>query len=902
MRVILARWSGWRLALRLARREVLRARGRSVLVLVMITLPVLAVVATAVLAATIDVSLKEGVDRKIGTRAAALITARAGVGDVSQGIDPTQGGGWSGARHRPQATRAQIERIIGDRTWLRVDLDSYGPARTRAGLIDGVQIAELNPTKPLATGLFRLTQGHWPRTRDEVVVNAYLAGRGPGIGETLRMPKRTTHSPDQRLKVVGIAESAQVKNEPVALALPGAVRVPDPGSGTSWLVGGGPIPWSQVRALNNIGVTALSRAVVVDPPPAAIAAEGSSSDAMTQVYALVAVMALIEVVLLAGPAFAVGARRQSRTLALLAASGSTPRQSRRVVLASGVVLGAAAAMIGLVGGVGLARAAEPIVQHYNAEWLGPFDVPWPGIALIAAFGLVSALLAAVVPAWLASRQDVVAVLSGRRGDPKPSLRSPVIGLVLLALGIVGAVMSTHRLSGGEVFIAGSAILCVLGMIFLVPVVVAVVARMAARLPLPLRFAARDAARHRTRTAPAVAAVAATVAGVVALGIGNASDEKENRATYSASLPMGQAVITGQSSGHTAWTQVRKLVQRYAPAAHITPLMGVPEDYSGHYVTLTFRTPEDRKEQAPHSDGYGTYGAAALLARDGSLPAVLSTADGLADQIDAAAARRVLQQGGAVVFTSRHTDAHQAIARAGVFHDDTGNRQKRVRVRLPALFVHIDNEVTAPAAAIMSPTSLRRLGLKPTTASLLLTGGVSKAAEEDITEGLRASGNGYVYPTIYVERGYQADTSTWLIQLILAGLAAVLMMGGTLTATYLALSDARPDLATLAAVGAAPRTRRGIAAAYAVVVALVGALLGVLVGLVPGIAVTYPLTTSGQGTECFGNRCVATGTTTGPFLDIPWLLIAGVVIGLPLLMAGVVAATTRGRLPLAARLD
>ena len=64
-----------------------------------------------------------------------------------------------------------------------------------------------------------------------------------------------------------------------------------------------------------------------------------------------------------------------------------------------------------------------------------------------------------------------------------------------------------------------------------------------------------------------------------------------------------------------------------------------------------------------------------------------------------------------------------------------------------------------------------------------------------------------------------------------------MLGGTLTATFLALSDARPDLATLSAVGASPRTRRGVAAAYAVVVGLVGAVLGAAVGFIPGIAVT-----------------------------------------------------------------
>ena len=96
-------------------------------------------------------------------------------------------------------------------------------------------------------------------------------------------------------------------------------------------------------------------------------------------------------------------------------------------------------------------------------------------------------------------------------------------------------------------------------------------------------------------------------------------------------------------------------------------------------------------------------------------------------------------------------------------------------------------------------------------------------------------------SLYVERGYQADDETVIAQLILIGLGGVLMLGGTLTATFLALSDARPDLATLSAVGASPRTRRGVAAAYAVVVGFVGAVLGAAVGFIPGIAVTYPLT-------------------------------------------------------------
>jgi putative ABC transport system permease protein len=118
-----------------------------------------------------------------------------------------------------------------------------------------------------------------------------------------------------------------------------------------------------------------------------------------------------------------------------------------------------------------------------------------------------------------------------------------------------------------------------------------------------------------------------------------------------------------------------------------------------------------------------------------------------------------------------------------------------------------------------------------------------------------------------------------------------MLGGTLTATFLALSDARPDLATLSAVGAAPTTRRGVAAAYALVVGTVGAVLGAVVGFIPGLAITFPLTRTNG----------AYGAPTGPFIDVPWLLVLGLVVGLPLFAALVVAAATRSRLPMVSRL-
>lgn len=124
-----------------------------------------------------------------------------------------------------------------------------------------------------------------------------------------------------------------------------------------------------------------------------------------------------------------------------------------------------------------------------------------------------------------------------------------------------------------------------------------------------------------------------------------------------------------------------------------------------------------------------------------------------------------------------------------------------------------------------------------------------------------------------------------------------MLGGTLTATFLALSDARPDLATLSAVGAAPRTRRGVAASYALVVGLVGAVLGAALGLIPGIAVTWPLTGNSWATHDVAGNPLPTH-----YLAIPWPLVLTVVVVLPLLTALVVWLCARPRLPLVARLD
>lgn len=871
--------AGWRLALKLARRDLLKHRARAVIALMMVTLPVFAVVVADVLIQTAQVSSVEGLDRTLGTVATARLDA--GRAAIMQTADPAQN--WGTERNLKEvATRSDIEAILGDRTMEPAPRQFETRVITRHGT-EAVGAQTITPRSPMFRGFSRLESGRWPQRRDEVVVNRALRARGVGDEVTVLAPDRT----ESRRHVVGTVRDASTRTGEVIAGLPGSL----PGAGrtdewvSSWLIDGPALTWDQAQRLNAIGVLVTDRHLVThadeyDDPYGISSGYGSE---VAEIVVLVVTMALIEVVLLAGPAIAVGARKQQRSLALIVAAGGEPRQARRVILAGGIVLGLLAGVVGVPLGIAAGWALQPVAQRFNDQWLGPFDVPWPHLLAVALFGLVSAVLACLVPAWISSRQDVVAVLNGRRGDAKPVRAFPVIGLVVFGIGVLVAIGATVG-GGSEIQVSWAAVICVIGMVMLVPVVVGWVARLAGRFPLPVRFAARDAVRHRTRTTPAVAAVAATVAGVVALGISLNSDEKQNRETYTFQVPMGTAVVTpsydyyGDAMPAPDWSAVGAVIDKSLPEAEQETVQGVPLDPESGESKVAFRAAGSRERIWPPS--YGEIYGSDLLVSDGSNTVVESVRD-------TAEIRAALRAGRVVLFSSdpglRGLDT--AVMRIGKNSYASRSPQART-LRVPATVVQVGQGETLRARAVLPPEVARRAGLTVKTVGIVFGApeDITRSEEKDLQAALQAL-NGPA--SVYVERGYQTPAEVAIIQWVLAALGAILMLGGTLTAVFLALADARPDLATLAAVGAAPRTRRGVAAAYTFVIAFVGAVLGMVVGFVPGIAVTWPLT--------------AEGYPGGPYLDIPWLLIAVVVVGLPVMTAALVGLVTRSRLPMVERM-
>jgi putative ABC transport system permease protein len=258
---------------------------------------------------------------------------------------------------------------------------------------------------------------------------------------------------------------------------------------------------------------------------------------------------------------------------------------------------------------------------------------------------------------------------------------------------------------------------------------------------------------------------------------------------------------------------------------------------------------------------------------------------LARQVDAA-----LDEGLVVLLNPARDGRTDAVLSQQTYREGTEEPVDSSRRTVPAQMLAWDQEADgpAPATSIVPTDAAAALDLDVVVTTARLTGDLDAATATRIKEGVEGAADGTY---VYVERGYQRPDEAVVILLVLGALGGVLMLGGTLTATFLALSDARPDLATLSAVGAAPRTRRRVAASSALVVGFVGAVLGAAVGFIPGVAISRPLTSGygGSGSD-------------GPFLDVPWLLVVAVVLALPLLTAAVVGLSARSRLPLVARLD
>jgi hypothetical protein len=886
--------AGVRLSFLLAVRNARRSPARSFLIAALIALPVMGMAGAATVALSMVGTPAEQTQAHLGHMAASLSTTNSTVKQDQTGTvwgdSPLAGGAPTDPRKFVPAT------------WRLVPLQATSLYVTTARGVANLNAEAGRSWDPAFAGRFTLLDGRAPAASDELLVTpSALTRLGVKVGNTV-----PSGDSSRMFTIVGTMRDATLASAvPTVFGGLAAFTTIDTTQVDSftWYLAGPPVAWSDVLSFNGHGALVQSRAVT-----AALTTTEELWGSYGPLAALIGIAGaflLFEIALLAGAAFLVGAREQQRGLAVLASVGADRKMLARSVAVGGIVLGLIGAIAGTALGVGAAGLfmilfADGSDTQFYSFVISPLILG--GIVLVA---VLAAWVAAAVPGRAASRFDVVAALRGARRPSRPSRLAPALGAVTVLVGAGIAVLGgllTLVINGqnpqpqggltwvGPTLIAVGSIVVQLGAILGVPLLLRLLARASAHAPASARMASRDLARNSARAVPAIAAVMSTVFIAAFLMAALSGGERSNVLNHEYRAPLGSAVIQFASPDPT---QAVPDPPRYVTAlnhllgvSNSRLISGAPDASNGRAVTSQPTggdpLPAPRVNDADrcvfiqgassscHEANFlasGGYGAQIVIGTASDLPALLGHAP-------SAAAKRALVDGGAVSFYPQYS--HNGIVTidwwtpAQIWKGDQiqPDGKPTREDRLPAV---VDSPTNLNVFGIMiSPAAAERLGIPVLPKVVLAHAPMATTSQQDSVNGylqsqtVKGQSPGY----FYVENGpaHFAGPFVWLI-LAVAGL---ITLGASAVALALARADGRQDEYTLAAVGTPPRTLRGIAFWQAIGLAGIGSLIGVVVALVPAYALSF----------------------SGLPFDPPWLQLACVGIGLPLLIALVTAGTRR----------
>jgi putative ABC transport system permease protein len=780
--------SSIRAVTRVAWRGIGRSRGRSALIVVLVMLPVAAMAAVITLISTVSPTAEETATHSMG-----VAGYQVQMSDADMTTDTLRAALPAGATVEPW-TYDLGGLVLPGRT---VDVDA------RSMDLDG-----------LSRGRLEITAGRQPQNQQEVAISASVAAlAGVGVGESIELVT------DGQLTVVGLVEDTfDIRGRLVLLDASVARESAQGerlGASPSWLVSvpdGVEMPYTADQCdFGTCPFTAFSRYRFSESP----------DDARLAVV-VVGGFALVEAVLVAAAAFAVGVRRRQRELGLLAAAGAQRRHLAGTVLSEGLLLGGIAAVGGIALGVLAIVALSPWLDELVNRRAGPVEISAVFLTLAGSIGLLACFVAATVPARAAARLPVLLALSGRRPPLSPARRLLVLGVVMVGAAAVltatGAAMrlSDPRGSLSMVFLLVGAICGVIGFGTCSPWLVERLEGLGLRLPVAARIALRDTARARSRNGPIVTAILAAFAATVAVSAYFASSDAEAAANWRPWLRADQLIIQGEAAA-TAGAQAAEAL---GAMAHAPVALLVGSDADDVYVVVEEPGPSSDDSEIAHTVTVGDVELLRALGAEGAL----STLDG-----------------GGIVLVLPHQmtivddevvpadpPTHLSEARIEVRDGVSGDEIDGLTVPGSVIATGLESGGMVPDA-VMSSATADRLGLKAGPTSAYLIRMPRPVAEADVAT---AAGFAAQQPNTLAEASLgpiqPGQVFRWL--LVLFSLLFALIVTGI--AVALGETESRPDQRTLLAVGADPGIRRRIAAARAGVLGLMAGLLAVPAGLLP----------------------------------------------------------------------
>lgn len=876
----------WRALIRLAWRDTTRHKGRTALVVAMIGVPVAILCMGSVLIRSIVLTPEQQWRLSVGRVADLVLEPNTypqnGMPVLQPGAVPPLPPSARSVTLMSGSVRVTVGNSASRSIWAS---NESGPF-----------------TDPILSGVYLLRQGSWPATNGEAAITTALASAAHfklGQTVTLAIPKRT-------VTISGIYDT---RNDLRALSV--ATQAPIDGTDFSrdrhtsiWVDLGPGVSAQQARTvaeglmgagwLDRFGYLSL-QGTYGSAPLNWGAYRGPQSDqgtplAMMNVGGVILLFLLGTIVT---AAFAVGARRQLRTLGLIAANGGDPRQLRRIVTLQGTVAAVGGAVAGLaIGAVGLIVIA-PHLNRFATRVLPGIEFMPLDMVLAFLMALVAGSLAAALPGRAIAKVPVLTALGGRRPVRSVAAAVPMVAVIIsgVGIGVLAAASRPGHLRSSWPFAAVGGIAVLLGGVLLAPWIVSRLAPLTGRLQGAGRLAARTIVRHRSRSGPIIGAIMA--AGALTVGVNTLvqSADQGFRDRYRPTIARNQVQIIPDNASATrtadpvpfasvdANVMALQAIAAILPGSIVAPYVRIvpssAELSQWYRIARTDPTDGSTMSQLPLQIFSGDVELLRALKADAATIAafeagqtILSGPNSGPSSVEIIeSSQRGDQSNGVTPPTERHIRLTTMPTRALDLGQQIntkscdGNRC----VMIPGTILIVPDAVGrsngftfAPATVVIAPAAI-------TAHQRSRLGGVTSAIYDQIDRETGSNFHGDIIPMIVFEQARFAPVR--IVQAVLTLLALLLALGVTGLSLALTAADNRVDEATLASLGASPGVRRRMRAWEAGLLAVLGMALAIPIGFLPGAAIV-----SVQG--------------SGDPIVFPWLVALGLVVLIPLASAAV----------------
>ncbi|WP_406354344.1 ABC transporter permease [Streptomyces sp. NBC_01635] len=445
---------------------------------------------------------------------------------------------------------------------------------------------------------YPLTEGHAPKGADEILIDAETAKRtGYRVGDTVRM---SVDGPVLEPVVTGVFTTDDGN-----VAAGGSLALFDTATAQKLFGKEGTFDEIAVKAKDGVSESALQAELDKALPADAVETTtgtqladdqasmiASSMSGLKQGLLVFAGIALFVGTFIIANTFTMLVAQRTRELALMRAVGASRRQVTRSVLFEAFVVGAVAAVVGLLTGIGIGAGLRALMGTFEATVpAGPLVVTPGTVAAAFSVGVLITMLAAWLPGRRAAKIPPVAAMSSvhAQATTKSLVLRNTLGALFSGAGIA-VVLAATTMSGsdGQAPMGIGAVLLIIGVFILTPLLsrplIAAAAPVLRVFGMSGKLARQNAVRNPRRTA---ATASALMIGLTLItGMTVVAGSLQNAIDKMATSSIEADYVVSMANGNWLSPDVARTLERSDDVTASSPLRNAPVRIDGQTEFLT----------------------------------------------------------------------------------------------------------------------------------------------------------------------------------------------------------------------------------------------------------------------------------------------------------------------------